>query len=96
MKLQFLPLLLGAAVACARVPRPAPVTPLRLAATLAAAGHCDSATVVARTALESEPDNVLGPLVIGGCQEQADRYDAAVATYNDFAEIGRASCRERV
>ncbi len=85
MKLQVLPLLLGAAVACARVPQPAPVTPFRLAATLAAAGRCDSATVVARTALETEPDNVLGPLVIGGCQEQAGRYDQAVATYNDFA-----------
>ena len=85
MKLQFLPLLLGAAVACARVPQPAPVTPFRLAATLAAAGRCDSATVVARTALESEPDNVLGPLVTGGCQDQAGRYDEAVATYNDFA-----------
>ncbi|HEX9487472.1 MAG TPA: tetratricopeptide repeat protein [Gemmatimonadales bacterium] len=85
MKLQFLPLLLGAAVACARVPQPAPVTPFRLAATLAAAGRCDSATVAARTALENEPDNVLGPLVIGGCQEQAGRYDEAVATYNDFA-----------
>ena len=85
MKLQFLPLLLGAAVACARVPQPTPVTPFRLAATLAAAGRCDSATVVARTALESEPDNVLGPFVIGGCQEQAGRYDEAVATYNDFA-----------
>jgi tetratricopeptide (TPR) repeat protein len=85
VKLQFLPLLLGTAVACARVPRPAPVTPFRLAATLAAAGRCDSATVVARAALESEPDNVLGPLVIGACQEQADRYDEAVATYSDFA-----------
>ena len=85
MKLQFLPLLLGAAVACARVPQPTPVTPFRLAATLAAAGRCDSATVVARTALESEPANVLGPLVIGACQEQAGRYDEAVATYNDFA-----------
>jgi tetratricopeptide (TPR) repeat protein len=85
VKLQFLPLVLGAAAACARVPQPAPVTPFRLAATLAAAGRCDSATVVARTALETEPDNVLGPLVIGGCQEQAARYDEAVATYNDFA-----------
>jgi len=85
VKLQFLPVLLGAAVACARVPQPAPVTPFRLAATIAAAGRCDSATVVARRALESDPDNVLGPLVIGGCQEQAGRYDEAVATYHDFA-----------
>jgi len=85
VKLQFLPLLLGAAVGCARVPQPAPVTPLRLAATLAAAGRCDSATVVARAALALEPENVLGPLVIGACQEQADRFDEAVATYSDFA-----------
>ena len=85
MKLRFLPLLLGAAVACARTPQPARLTPFRLGAALAAAGRCDSATVVARRALALEPDNVLGPLVIGACQEQADRYDEAVATYSDFA-----------
>ena len=85
MKLQFLPLLLGAGVACARTPQPARLTPFRLGAALAAAGRCDSATVVARRALALEPDNVLGPLVIGACQEQADRYDEAVATYSDFA-----------
>ncbi len=85
MKPQFLPLLLGAAVACARTPEPGRVTPLRRGAALAAAGRCDSAVVVARAALALEPDNVLGPLVIGACQEQADRYDEAVATYSDFA-----------
>ena len=85
MKPQFLPLLLGAAVACARAPQPGPLTPFRLGAALAAAGRCDSATVVARRALALEPANVLGPLVIGSCQEQADRYDEAVATYSDFA-----------
>jgi len=85
VKLQFLPLLLGAAVACARTPEPGRVTPLRHGAALAAAGRCDSAVVVARAALELEPDNVLGPLVIGACEEQADRYDEAVATYSDFA-----------
>ena len=85
MKRQLPLLLLGAAVACARAPQPAPVTPFRLGAALAAAGRCDTATVVARAALEREPDNVLGPLVIGACQERVDRYDAAVATYNDFA-----------
>ncbi len=85
MKLQLPLLLLGAAVACARAPQPAPVTPFRLGAALAAAGRCDTATVVARAALAREPDNVLGPLVIGACQEQADRYDEAVATYSDFA-----------
>ena len=85
MKRQLPVLLLAAAVACARAPQPAPVTPFGLAAALAGAGRCDTATVVARAALEREPDNVLGPLVIGACQERVDRYDAAVATYNDFA-----------
>jgi tetratricopeptide (TPR) repeat protein len=85
VKLQLPLLLLGAAVACARTPEPGRVTPLRRGAALAAAGHCDSAVVVARAALALEPDNVLGPLVIGACQEQADRYDQAVATYSDFA-----------
>jgi len=85
VKLQLPLLLLGAAVACARTPQPGKVTPLRHGAALAAAGRCDSAVVVARAALQLEPDNVLGPLVIGACQEQADRYDEAVATYNDFA-----------
>ena len=84
MKLQLPLVLLGAAVACARAPQPAPVTPFRLGAALAAAGRCDTATVVARAALAREPDNVLGPLVIGTCQEQAGRYDDAVATYTDF------------
>lgn len=105
MKPQLPLLLLGAAVACARAPQPAAVTPadvpelaslaqqqpqnptvhFRLGAALAAAGRCDSATVVARAALALEPDNVLGPLVIGACQEQADRFDEAVATYTAFA-----------
>jgi len=40
---------------------------------------------VARAALEREPENALGPLVIGACQEQANRYDEAIATYTDFA-----------
>jgi tetratricopeptide (TPR) repeat protein len=57
----------------------------RLAAALADARRCDTATVVARAAELLEPDNVLGPLVLGACQEQAGRYDQAVATYNDFA-----------
>ena len=57
----------------------------RLAAALAAAERYDTAAVVARAALELEPDNVLGPLVLGACQEGTDRYDEAIATYNDFA-----------
>jgi len=73
VKLQLLLLLLGAAVGCARAPRPAGLTPFRLGAALAAAGRCDTATVVARAALALEPDNALGPLVVGACQEQAAR-----------------------
>ena len=85
MKLRLPLLLLGAAVACARAPEPGPLTPFRSGAALAAAGRCDTATIVARAALEREPDNALGPLVIGACQERAGRYDEAVATYTDFA-----------
>jgi tetratricopeptide (TPR) repeat protein len=58
----------------------------RLAAALAAARRCDTATAVALAAQPLAPDNVLGPLVVGGCQEQAGRYDAAIATYAGFAE----------
>ncbi len=57
----------------------------RLAAALAAARRCDTAVAVARTAQLLEPDNVRGPLVVGSCQEQGGRYDAAIATYSDFA-----------
>jgi len=57
----------------------------RLAAALAAARRCDTAVTVAHTAQLLEPDNVRGPLVVGWCQEQGGRYDAAIATYGDFA-----------
>ncbi len=57
----------------------------RLAAALAAAERYDTAIVVARAGQLLAPDNALGPLIIGGCQEQAGRYDLAVATYRDFA-----------
>src|SRR5439155_24459626 len=96
--------LLGAAVACARGPQPAAVTPadvpalaslaqqqphnpavqFRLGAALAAAGRCDTATLVARAALTLDPDDVLAPLVSDARQQQTDRYDAAVATYSEF------------
>jgi tetratricopeptide (TPR) repeat protein len=58
----------------------------RLAAALFAAGRCDTAVVVAHAALRLQPDNVLGPLVVGGCQERAQRYDLAVETYESFAD----------
>ena len=57
----------------------------RLAAALAAARRCDTAVVVARLAQRLEADNVRGPLVVGACEEQAGRYDEAIATYQEFA-----------
>lgn len=56
----------------------------RLAAALSAAGRCDSAVLVAGEGQALEPDNAVGPLVVGGCQERAERYDDAVATYREF------------
>src|SRR5438034_1391821 len=63
----------------------------RLAAALAAAERYDTAIVVARAGELLAPDNALGPLIIGGCQEQAGRYDLAVATYRDFANAHRGA-----
>src|SRR5438132_12433218 len=57
----------------------------RLAATLAAARRCDTAVVVARAAQSLDADNVRGPLVVGACQEEAGRYDEAIAPYEAFA-----------
>ncbi len=57
----------------------------RLAAALAASQRCDTATLVAEAAQPLELDNVLGPLVVGGCQEQAGHYDEAAGTYTAFA-----------
>jgi len=77
--------------ACARTPRPGSVTPaapsdrFRLASELAAAGRCDTAGVVVAAAQPLAPTDVRGPLVLGACQEQAGRFDDAVAIYNTFA-----------
>ena len=57
----------------------------RLAAAFLAASRCDSAVVVANAAQVLAPKNVLGPMVIGKCQEQAGRFDLAYATYTGFA-----------
>jgi len=64
-------------------PQDAPLR-FRLTAALAAGGRCDTAVVVIRSAQLLAPDNVVGPLVVGSCQESAGRYDLAVATYTDF------------
>lgn len=57
----------------------------RLAAALLAAGRCDTAIVVANAAQTLAPQDVLGPMVIGKCQEQDGRFDLAYATYTNFA-----------
>jgi TolB-like protein len=40
---------------------------------------------VARAGALLAPADVVGPLVVGGCQEKDGRYDLAFATYTDFA-----------
>ena len=57
----------------------------RLAAALLNAGRCDTAIVVANSGQLLAPNDALGPMVIGGCQEKDGRYDLAFATYTDFA-----------
>jgi len=57
----------------------------RLAAALMAARRCDTAVVVANAGQMLAPADVLGPMVIGGCQEKDGRYDLAFATYTGFA-----------
>jgi tetratricopeptide (TPR) repeat protein len=62
------------------------VTRFRLAAAYLAADRCDAAVEQARAGLQLVADNVLGPLVIGACQEKAQRYDLAAETYTTFAD----------
>ncbi|OLC07037.1 MAG: hypothetical protein AUH41_11205 [Gemmatimonadetes bacterium 13_1_40CM_66_11] len=50
-----------------------------------AAGRCDSAVVVANAGQRLAPGEALGPMVIGGCQQKAGRFDLAFATYTAFA-----------
>jgi tetratricopeptide (TPR) repeat protein len=57
---------------------------LRYAAALGAADRCDDAIPVARRGIERSPADALGPLVLGRCLEQANRYDEAIAAYRDF------------
>lgn len=66
-------------------------TRFRLAAAYLSADRCTEAAQQAGAGLQIEPDNVLGPLVVGACQERDQRYDLAVETYTVFADRhGRA------
>ncbi len=57
----------------------------RLAAALLGAGRTDTALVVARSGQLLAPGDVLGPLLVGACQEKNGRPDLAFATYSEFA-----------
>jgi tetratricopeptide (TPR) repeat protein len=57
---------------------------LRYAAALHAAGRCDTAVVIARRGMALAPRNAVGPLVLGQCQERAEQYQDALATYRKF------------
>jgi len=57
---------------------------LRYAAALHAAGRCDTAVVVARRGMALAPRDAVGPLVLGQCQERAQQYRDALATYRQF------------
>jgi len=58
----------------------------RLAAALAAANRCDTAVVAAQAGQLLAPEDVMGPLVLGHCQEADGRFDLAFQTYRDFAD----------
>jgi tetratricopeptide (TPR) repeat protein len=60
------------------------VVMLRYAAALHAAGRCDTAIVVARRGMALAPRDAVGPLVLGQCQEKAEQYQDALATYRQF------------
>ena len=56
----------------------------RYAAALFAAGRCEDAVPRAEQAMSLEPSNVVGPLVIGRCLEEDERYDEALEVYAAF------------
>ena len=56
----------------------------RYAAALFAAERCEDAMPTAEQAMALEPDNVVGPLVLGRCLEEDERYDEALVVYAAF------------
>jgi tetratricopeptide (TPR) repeat protein len=56
----------------------------RLAAALFAAQQCDSAQGVARRALALRNDDAVAVLIVGQCDERANRHQAAIALYRQF------------
>ena len=62
---------------------------LRLGAALLAAGRCDEAMAAAERGLALLPNDPVGPLVMGQCLEEAQRFEEALALYSDFIEANR-------
>jgi tetratricopeptide (TPR) repeat protein len=56
----------------------------RYAAALFADDRCEEAVPAAEQAMAQEPDNVIGPLVVGRCLEADERYDEALEVYAAF------------
>lgn len=56
----------------------------RYAAALFAAGRCADASAQAHSAMILDPDNVVGPLVVGRCLEAEGRHDEALEVYASF------------
>ncbi len=56
----------------------------RYAAALFAGDRCEDAVPAAEQAMALEPDNLIGPLVVGRCLEADERYDEALDVYAAF------------
>ena len=57
---------------------------LRYAAALFAGERCDSAMVVARGGMTRNPQDALGPLILGQCLEQNGEFDQAIDVYRRY------------
>ena len=56
----------------------------RYAAALFSADRCEDAAPRARTAIDVDPGNVVGSLVLGRCLEEEARFDEALEVYSGF------------
>jgi len=59
---------------------------LTYAAALHSAGEFDSSAAVAERGSRLSPQNALGPLILGQCQERAGEVQRAIETYTDFID----------
>ncbi|MBI4420603.1 MAG: hypothetical protein HY560_07230 [Gemmatimonadetes bacterium] len=63
----------------------------RYAEALFAATRCDTAQVVARRLLATNPADAVATLIVGQCQERAGQYDDAIALYDRYASQNAGS-----